>query len=334
MKKVLFVLALVAVLVMGAHSMALGAIHPSVSDTGYWYEYPFNASGYHYDWGKTFPVLRTDTWFTITPDPSPLLYASGQTSNGVDKLGIGYLNDDFTFAEFISGSTYNNIKGSYLFSNNFFAGLDYLADKNTASDSTYLTLGYLFTLGGYKSDSYLAFSGDYFFVDNVGITDSGIYGYEVDLKYYGEKSKLIGQLIFSDNYDSPYMALQYNQAICDGEFVLAGRVVSTFSEETFYLIGGTWICSDNFVVDVIYGDLFPAKQRAPSDMWFVISGMFSVNDNLYLGAEYDKMTHVDDEYYIALKARYMAKKYNLTFYYRLGNDMYDSNLIIGFQKQL
>ena len=104
-----------------------------------------------------------------------------------------------------------------------------------------------------------------------------------------------------------------------------------FYDELQYLVGFTWLTKD-FVIDGFYGSL-GIPRSSPVNKYVVASGMYNLTSQFSGGAEFMRQTD-DDRMYLTLKAKYTSAKNNFTFSYRLKNDDFDSELLIGHQYNL
>jgi hypothetical protein len=335
MKQIISLLAIL-IMVLAITASTSGAIHSSYRSTSTWYEYPWDVGGY-YSWnsGGGFPIVRTDTWFSIVEEKTSVLYGTVRSKDSDGIFGAGFLLDDFTFAEISAAdeSFYDyDLKGSYLFNNGIFIGLDYISAAS--GSTTYLSPGYRFGIGGYDSASYIALSLDYYWADGG---DSDQSDFEADLKYYGDKTKIIGQAILDTRdatIDGTLYTLLVNYEVCTDVFVIGGRVTD-FMDMFWYQLGATWTCN-RWIVDFMYANYFVNifnELPDETEHFYVLSGMYDVTDKLALGGEYLKFIDIDEWYYLAVKAKYAWDAYILTGYYRLESDVYNSQFMIGIEKQ-
>lgn len=332
MKQILSLL-LTMVLLLTLAISAMGMVHSSIEGTGVRYEYPFNAAHNFYSWGWTLPMLKTDTWFSVTKQPTPLVYA-GVRSGMEDTYGVGFYQNDQTFVELMYDhdpsydSDLTNFKGSYLLSDGIFIGLDY--QSFSAANYTYLAPGYRYNFG---DRGYLALSADYLQSDTPFYKKAfDLYCYELNFNYYWDNAKLSGQL-----FSYPTMNSQ-SVFMLQGDYRASETV--TFGAEVFkdifydklqYLAGITW-SSDGFVIDGFYGSL-GIPRSAPINQYIVVSGMYDFTAQFSSGAEFLRQTG-GDRMYLTMKAKYTDNKNNFVLSYRLENADFDSELIIGYQYDL
>jgi hypothetical protein len=317
MKRVLFVLALTALLVMAAHSMALGAIH----------HYTDEISGGNLD------AAATDTWFDLKKE-APKFLAGGYLESNYNYIGAMYFLGDQTFVQALFSGGDSIIEGSYLFKNNLFAGLSF--ETNGGNEFSYTTLGYRFALNG---DNYIAASLDYLLSDFSG--QDGVSGYDLDAKFYGEKWKVFGQIYIAEYQSGPFDGALItdfgaNYGVSD-TFVLGfvffniqvDGVVS--SEITEFGVGFTWT-PERWIVDALFesyeaSGMVMLMTETESDF----SIMYQASDKLYLGIE-NWRNDLDTRF--AVKARYSFVKGELKAAYYLGTDIFDSGLGIAYEMKL
>jgi hypothetical protein len=305
MKRALFVLALAALLVMAAHSMALGAIHHSTGDMPY-------------EWGGSFNTLWTDTWFYIDGESPKILFTGEFGSDFQDVNALVYKNDQtFIQARFNDpDDEFATIAGSYLFKNNIFAGMDYWVED---SDTwVLLSLGYLFNIG---DNDYIVFSVDYRADDpDYG---AGLQAYDIDFKFFGDKYYFFGQLYFyEEGDDAHYVALNYQFS----ETFVGGLFIETDGSEADFGGGFTWSPSV-WIVD-LYFDAY-----SDNDTYIELSAMYQAGEKLGIGLEYDKDTFYDEGQLLA-KAKYDFSSGQLRAVFGLGNDTYDSYFALAYEMKL
>jgi hypothetical protein len=296
MKRALLVLALTAVLVMAAHSMALGANHHATGDLP--------------SLGETFNTVWTDTWFYIDAESPKVLFAGAYSSNS-SSVNAMYFKNDQTFAEASFDNSnvgdYTVIFGSYLFSNNIFAGMDYM---EYFGDYVLLTLGYRFDIG---DNDYVALSFDYQAAAS-GLGSTGTRGYDLDFKFFGDKYYLFGQLYFYDSgTDRHYVALsyQFSETFTGG---ISVQLLGSSSNEV--LVGFTW-APENWIVD-FWASQYDGSSNSSSSK---ISAMYQASEKLWIGleAENRSSTNYPDSIIIA-KAKYDFAGGQLRGFYKFAND--------------
>lgn len=196
MKK-LFVLSLTLCLVVLLTSATSAATHPFTSD--------FTNQYLMLDFGSYEPFF--DGWYTIEKE-APSLTFRGFFPDDLNVLAGEYFKDDQTFADIMveDYDGFDNtayIKGSYLFKNGFFAGLDYAAASGNSQ--VVISPGYRVNM---NKNAYIAFSLDYAF-DGDGYIDHGIVDYEIYGRYYTKQSRFYGQLLIPNEEivftDEPYL---------------------------------------------------------------------------------------------------------------------------------
>jgi hypothetical protein len=323
MKKILVLLA-VFTLMIASSIAAGGAIHNTWNDLS-------NYAGQ----GNGFAFPNPGGWYyseKLAPKELPYFIATGAllsedfyTSNSM--LGTVLYINDFTFAEFSNAqSKYVDerifVKGSYLFKNNVFAGLDYCSVDDSAGDSiTVLSVGYRFEIG----EGFLALSTDY-----VSASFDSAFEYDLDFRYYTENARMYGQLYnVAGNWST------YNEGTY-ADFGLAYR----FSKKLVAGIDlGSWEGYGYIRAGFTYYTAFMTLDIAADDNedagnnTFYLMDMFKVNDNLKLGFSYFNPS--DLEGIITVKGiYYFNEKMLLGAEYRLKNDSLPSQFAISFYKGL
>jgi hypothetical protein len=212
-------------------------------------------------------------WYSIEKD-SPSVTTRGLFPENYDLYGFEYFQNDQTFANLTyfspdNGDSETYLKGSYLFENNFFVGLDYGTDGDV-SHST-LSPGYRFNFG---DDGYMAVSLDYAADDDYLLyVDKGIIDYEITAKYYTDLSRIYGQIVIPNE-----------------------DVVVT--DKTFFYVGGAYKLSDNVVLGANFTNgpklvLYPYYGLVWTDCTTYDLGATATFDKLGVELKYE-VTSYDD----------------------------------------
>jgi hypothetical protein len=301
------------------------------------------------------PSANTDNKFTIEPEK---IYFEGHIdllSNLIyPDYGLElYLNDQ-TFADFNSffygGYRNTYIRGSFLTDSGFFLGLDllytdydpdYFLDNelwlNTISPGFRLAL---------DDQSYIAASFDF----RLSGMNSRIVGYEMNTKVYGEKTKFTGNIYrySKDGSIDADFGINYQMA---EPFIIGANIKYTNLTNSFFSIMATRTMDIGFTykMDPVIFDVesifcnytyFDGSedvygQGSYNDSTLSISGMLQLQENLYIGAEYDnyRLAPFYGEYScLYLKARYdMAKRQSLVFRYGYDSNLTTKELFLAFK---
>lgn len=325
MKKVLVILA-VFTLMVASSIAAGGAIHNTWNDLS-------NYAGQ----GNGFAFPNPGGWYyseQMAPKELPYIIATGAllsedfyTSNSM--LGTVLYINDFTFAELSNAqSKYVDerifIKGSYLFKNNMFIGLDYCSADDSAYDPiTVLSAGYRFEIG---DKGFLALSGDY-----VSASFDSAFEYDLDFRYYTDNARMYGQIYsvqgnWSTYHDGGTYA-DFGLAYRFSEEFVAGIDVGSWDGYGYIRVGFTWY-TDFMTLDLAADD---NEDAGNNTLYFM--DMFKVNDNLKLGFSYFNPS--DLEGIITIKGIYnIDAKTMIGAEYRLENDYMPSQFAISFYKGL
>ncbi len=310
MKKLLL-LTLVGALMLLVSGSALAAIH---NVTGDFTNYP----------SDLISLPDFDGWYTIDHD-RPGARVDYLKQDEIWGLGGEYYGDDQTFADLFYTSlgggdyTITGLRGSYKWANGLFLGLDYYA----ADDNFWGNFGHTTVDAGYRWDidsngSYLATSVDYVaHVDNIMLTSyqTGVLGYELDLKHFTDTTKVLGQFYFpnKDVYGD-----------VDNEFALS---VSVKLNDNYTLGAGMYNNNygayDEIGVTAAFDALgAEARYRYSTDGWKNVEGqvMYSFTDNFRAGIDLLKQDGCDDPY-VSVKVKYTINDaQDLKFIYQLKND--------------
>jgi hypothetical protein len=214
-----------------------------------------------------------ENWYYIEKN-APATTLRGSFSDYFKVYGAEYFKNDQTFVnlsytifEFydISDSKITNLKGSYLFDNNFFVGLthqNFNFDSSSAS-LTYFSPGYRFN---FPSDSgYLTVSLDYYAGGdgdhNVKVADPDVLDYEINGRYYIDRSRFYGQVII------------FNKDLIEDDY-------------QFYKAGGAYQCFDNLVLGA------DVEKGTDTYTQFEIGGTANFGR---LGADFKYCKHEEDE---------------------------------------
>jgi hypothetical protein len=303
-------LLLAGVLVLLFTTFAWGAIHDSNGDFSYW----GSSSSY---------VLMTDTWYWVGKD-NPYYVASGMTGpgNGNTLVGGEYYVNDQTFAE-IWGGNGSAIKGSYLTNSGFFAGMDY--HMNNANSYTLFSPGYRLNV----KDGYVALSCDY--ASDGAAGKDYTKGFALDYKIANENYRMFGQLYHDQYLNKNYADWTYEAAAAK-ELVLALKLAD-YDKVPIFNGGLTWSPEIG---------IFDAKIGRNNAMNVIdLSGLFLVNQRLYLGAEtvkdpQNQFTEYSDKSANLIKAKYkLGDASALELAYRLKNGSYINTMMyLGLQTNL
>jgi hypothetical protein len=240
-------------------------------------------------------------WYYISAEtPYWLLLGTIEPDSSGRLDGLYYLNDQ-TYAE-LGHNTDGYplyLKGSYKFNNNVFVGFAY--DTYYDPAMTAVGIGYVFEWG---ENGYIAISADF--------------------RHYFEKARIFGQIYSEEGSD---LIIDFGIAYQITETFVLGGSIHSLDENSNYSLGFTW--KPTFMIlDASYTDFMDYDYNLVE-----LSGMFQANDNLLLGLGYQKWSD-DSDAGIYAKARYSFDSCDFWAQYRLGNDSYDSQFMIGLKKNL
>lgn len=260
-----------------------------------------------------------ESWYYIGKD-GPSATVRGAFSKNVNYLGGEYfLNDqtfaNLTFADPDKGDSATYLKGSYLFKNGIFAGLDYGSYKEDKKDVSQVTLspGYRFNLP--KNAGYVAASMDYAASDE-GRKDSGIVDFEVNGRYYIKDGRFYGQIIIpnDDVFTNDEMYLFAGGAYKVAKNIVVGANLENQDDYTRFDLG----CTAGFGklgLDFKLENVDDANNATN----FYASGVYSFTNQLRGGLQINKKDAVDDPYLFA-KVKYSVNNQNsLVFIHRFEN---------------
>jgi hypothetical protein len=327
MKKLL-TLTLVLCFTLLCAGSTLAAVHNFTGD----FDYGYLMRDYSY-YNHTF-----EGWYYIGKD-APSATVRSTIDDSCSAFGAEYFQNDQTFVNltyfkadsdfWYLDKPFINLKGSYLFANNFFIGLDTgMHDANYNHDYSQVTFS-----PGYRSNlandaGYIAASVDYAANDEYPYyKDSGIIDYELNGRYYTAQSRFYGQLIIpnkdvaisEDSYLQVGGAYQYsNNIICGADIYIATDEYTAFElgcSTTFDQLGAEFrFMSCNYDESSDYDDY--------TGVGFNI--LYSFADQFRTGFEYLKFNNSDDPK-LHLKAKYtMDDQNSLILTQRLKNDTYEA----------
>ncbi|HYH03025.1 MAG TPA: hypothetical protein VEC37_07995 [Bacillota bacterium] len=310
MKKVV-ILSLVLALTLTVAANASAAVHNFTND----FTNPFLMPDFN---DADMPGF--EGWYYIGKDGSSAT-ARGAFPEDYTALGFEYFKNDQTFANLShfapeEGESATFLKGSYLFKNGFFAGLDY----GSFDDMSQMTLspGYRFDLA--KKAGYVAVSMDYLanrdFINEL--EDSGIVDYEVNARYYTKNSRVYGQLIIpnEDVTGSDEMYLYAGGAYKYSKNIVFGANLMDNGDKTKFDIG----CTTGF--DKLGLEFKYENDDENNNLYF--NALYSFTKDFRAGLQINKKDAADDPYLFA-KFKYDVNKQNsLVFIQRFKNDSDES----------
>jgi hypothetical protein len=265
------------------------------------------------------PNLMPDSSNIEMPEFEGWYYIEKDTPSGAvrgkfgddNALGAEFFQNDQTFANLYfndpeNGSSVSYLKGSYLWDNQFFVGLD-LGDSQIT-----FAPGFRYDL---DDNCYIAASLDYAVNDEYSeYQDSGLIDMEINGRYYTDLIRVYGQL------------------------VLPNEDVAS-SADTFLLVGGAYKYADNIIVGanlVTWGNYHYLEagcsttfDKAGAELRFIDDDgetkvdcnlLYSFTDNIRAGLETYKVEGVADPY-IIIKGRYTLDDQNSAILmYQLKNE--------------
>lgn len=306
---------LVAILILGliccCSGAALGAIHPKSGDFHNWSQGDFVMI----EMSLLFLIgTGSDTWYTITPNQN-ILKSDLFSMDEIANFNLDYILNDQTFAGLsildLSGDTFTDFRGGYLFDFGLFVGLNYY---DLDSDVSFYTLspGYRFDL---NDQTYLALSFDYTVVNDENFEE--ISGYDLDFAYYGDTAKFYAQYYAAtEEWMNDFNAFDLGGAIQTTDEIVIGFNYYSIDAVDYsdYDVGLTWT-PDFMTFDLQLGTIL-------EESFYSISGIFNVNENIGLGLEAFNWDPIDD-HRIMLKFKYQNDASKFIFGYVIENDFYD-----------
>lgn len=306
MKK-LFILSLAACLVLSMGAVTMAANHNFTGD----FVNPFQLADFS-TYSQSF-----DGWYYIEKD-DPSATVRLYSDDDVFALGGEYFLNDQTFVNFAYDDQDNfdsvsYLKGSYLFKNGLFAGLDF-ADNSDDTQAN-LSAGYRLNL---SKDAYIAFSLDYA-MNDYAYADTGIIDYEIYGRYYTNNARFYGQLLIP-NEDVVYTDEAYfmvGGAVKVADNVVVGANIIKFDDFDYFDLGAT-VNVDKWELELQYADLDNVGSAVSAN------ALYSFTKALRAGIQITDVEDVDD-LDLDLKLAYDIDAINsLKLVYQLENDSYDS----------
>ncbi|MGD9156189.1 MAG: hypothetical protein PVG90_11910 [Bacillota bacterium] len=274
-----------------------------------------------------------ENWYYIEKD-APSATVRGFRTGNADIYGAEYFKNDQTFVNLTYHSNSDDekstiLKGSYLFKNNFFIGLTHLnSDDSYKYIRTSISPGYRFNFPA--GSGYLAVSLDYYAdSDFDDAPDPDVLDYEVNGRYYTDRSRFYGQVIIFNK--DPMGDCQFYKAggayKCSDNFVLGAAFEKVTDDYTQFEIGGT------ATFGKLDADFKYLKRDCDSsdnyEQYIYLNLLYSFVDNLRAGLEVINTDYSDrDDYdpYLIAKAKYTINDQNaLTLMYHFKNNSADSD---------
>ncbi len=274
-----------------------------------------------------------DTWYTIEPK-KPFLeffYISRDEYPDINidqrtQLGFKYFQNDHFFFDYTStgedkSSTY--LAGSYLFRNGIF--IEGIYDDQDPVSKTIISPGYRFKFG---TKNYLAFRIEYLSTSGAESNTSEINAFDLTFKYFGKKSKFIGEIYSPSDAD---MIIFIDTAFKVNKKMTLGVCYKTIEDEVANNLGFTWE-NDKLIIDMQIG-----KEQydtdSPLDNYYKCGGMYKIGTKFMLGADILKYSLIDDSQ-ASFKAKYLFTKSKMALKYDLKNDTYPSVVNLIYQRSL
>ncbi len=290
--------------------------------------------------GAQFGGLDFDGWYSIDRD-SPSLTTRYVAQDDDWALGFEYYQNDQFFVDLTYGKFYDTdyygdrttltgLQGSYLDESGFFFGLDYTGSKyrdggyRDNSSQTFVSAGLRQDLG--KNNGYVAGSLD-FAIDGDLVDETGIYGLDLDFKYFTDKTKIYGQLYLPNedvaDYDSARLDLAANIQV-DPAYIV-GFKINNFDDANSYEFGITGAVDKQIVAELRYKHVDTGDASSSS---LDAQALYAFTNELAAGMELEKVKHIDDPY-LRLKAKYAVDKdTTVKFVYQFENDAVNQDPIV------
>jgi hypothetical protein len=260
-------------------------------------------------------------WYYIEKD-NPSVTVRGLFPKNGNVFGFEYFQNDQTFIDVThvnpdSDNSSTCVKGSYLFDNGFFAGLDY--GSNGDVSQTTLSPGYRFN---FDDNGYIAASLDYA-VNDQFYRDSGIVDYELTARYYTDQFRVYGNINIPNDKvvgtDQSYLWAGGAYKFSDN--VVLGANYRRLNDINSYDIG----CSatfDRLGAEVSYSDGDAGVSYSTG-----VNLVYSFTDNFRAGFQTTKVENLDDLYWLA-KLKYTVDDKNaVVLMHQLKNEAADMEAV-------
>lgn len=302
MKKLMVSVSLIFCLVLLTAGGTQAAVHNFTGD--------FRTSNLLSDFGEA-GMPTFEGWYYIEKD-SPTTTLRGAFGEG-PALGAEYYKNDQTFADFYytdpdGGKSETYLKGSYLFANHFFAGIE----VGSPDDNTQMVLspGYRYD---FNDNCYIAGSLDYATSNDIKFKKYGVAYLDFNWRYYNDVSRAYSQLVIPRDEvvgtdDCFFLfggAYKYS-----GKVVLGANIVRQ-GDYDYYEFGCT----------TVFDKLGAELRYISDDGAATIDGnlLYSFTNTIRAGFEVKDVEDVDDPYLI-IKGKYTVDKRNAAvFMYQFEN---------------
>ncbi|MGD9156178.1 MAG: hypothetical protein PVG90_11855 [Bacillota bacterium] len=327
MKKLVVLLMILALTLLVA-ATTLAAVHNYTDDfiNHFLMSDYNNCSMANSDYSK-YGMSKSDfeNWYYVEKDDPEIKFQSAFSNDSsyynYNRIGFEYLQNEQNFFNLTSiDDDYQSelyLKGSYLFDNGFFTGLDIGGinyDAHDIDDESQITFSPGYRINLPNESGYIAASAD-LAVTGDCYRDSGIIDYEINAKYSNKQSRIYGQIIIPDENtvgtDNTYVKLGGAFKISDN-FVLGGNyskgtLYTGFYQSNFkfleYDLGFT-ASFDNFGAELQY-KVFNNIDYYNEELYTIrMNLLYFLTNNCRAGFEVRKAENIAD-LYLTAKLKYL-----------------------------
>ncbi|NLG85248.1 MAG: hypothetical protein GX493_11725 [Firmicutes bacterium] len=253
--------------------------------------------------GLNWPLEPThEKIFGVEDEERGFLFGAIMEEDGMTIGGEFYLGDRAFLGggySFNSWESFGFLLGSHLFDFGLVVGGTAYSDDD-GDHFVILSPGYRISPG---ADGYIVVGVDY----GVGGDHRGPIGYEINVKYRTDESKITGQLWLPAEGDDYWGYAKANMAM-DEELVWGGGIWFAKGEEEFF-IGATWKPKGLLLDGLVY---FYNEGAS-----FVFSGLYFLTDDLAVGLAYEGDIGWG---HLKAKAKYATDEGELGFVYIVDTD--------------